>query len=145
MQQTGHPPQDAGINKATNVTLRVELINRMLPFLVLEAADGDSVFRPISLSLPPQPLLVGCYILIVLPVPTTRPIMMMMPLFQPLLFPTTTITAPPDPLAVVRGGTLHWLLMSIKIIMCSCCRRAKLLLKFGISYGVFHMPAYSDH
>lgn len=85
-----------------------------------------------------------------------QPIMMMMPLFQPLTIPTSRPPLPlpqPPPSTSYRrpflwvrlaNGLTGWLaLMSIKIIMCSCCRTAKLLLlllsllllKFGISYS----------
>lgn len=67
----------------------------------------------------------------------TRPIMMMMPLFQPLTFPTSRPPCSQHP-PLGRPFLLWLALMSIKIIMCSCCRTAKLLLlllKFGISYS----------
>lgn len=59
MQQTGHPPQDAGINKATNVTLRVELIIRMLPFLVLKLLMVILCFGPSASLMPLNPFLSG--------------------------------------------------------------------------------------
>lgn len=51
----------------------------------------------------------------------TRPIMMMMPLFQPLTFPTSRPPASIH-LSVVLSSSGWLALMSIKIIMCSCWR-----------------------